>query len=313
MTYSLPLDVPFEESLKTVASKQLSRALRQLTPGNGPIDVHQARKCFKRFRSLLLLARPGLRKRDYERFNIGVRNVARQYASRRDNQAMLEAIAKIEAVDCEANVRAIAHVMKSALSSEPTPQDGNASDDRRALERLGAIVEDFRAAPLRIEGVQGLLSGFAAIYKKGRAQMPTALQGDDDASHEWRKSVQQHWRHLQAIANAWPEVLREHAKTARALSQTLGDEHDLTLVKAFARKHRARLGLRRDVEAFRDFCAERQTELREQAAAIGRRLFAEKPAHFAERLAVYWLSQPVLPEPAKSKLTPQAHMLSVVR
>jgi len=292
MSFKLPLDAPQGKSLRRVGVKQLAQALRQLTPHDGKQpDVHQARKCFKRFRSLLLLAKPGMERGAFERYNTGMRDIARCFASARDRQAMLETIAKIEADATEAAVLNMANALKTALGQNPESAPAtNEKAQRQALGRLAALRRAFRSDCIDIQKFDGLRGGLIAVYERGRAQME-ALRGThditDEAFHEWRKSVQRHWRHLQLLSASWPEMMREQIKLARSLSQILGDDHDLSVLRNFALRHRS-LGTKAEVAAFASFCSQRQLMLRSAADVHGRRLFADKPKSLAKRLAAYW-------------------------
>ncbi len=68
----------------------------------------------------------------------------------------------------------------------------------------------------------------------------------DEDFHALRKSVQQHWRHMQLLSRAWPEALSARADEAKALSQLLGEDHDLYVLRSFAEAHCRCAGRRRD-------------------------------------------------------------------
>ncbi len=61
MSYQLDPALPMSEALRRVAFAELELAHGALaTPPERHSGVHSARKCLKRLRSLLLLARPGM-------------------------------------------------------------------------------------------------------------------------------------------------------------------------------------------------------------------------------------------------------------
>ncbi len=310
MSFVLPLKSPPGTSLRRVGVKQLAQALRHLTPENGQPDVHQARKCFKRFRSLLLLAKPALEWTAFERYNVGARDVARCFASARDRQAMVETIAKIEADGVEQKVRGVLGALKAELQKIPDPAPAvNERGQSRALADLLALKREFRSERISVQDFDGLKGGLIAVYDKGRVQA-RQLRGRPDAPdeslHDWRKSVQRHWRHLQLLSACWPDMMREQIKLARGLSQILGDDHDLSILRELALRQRG-IGGSDDVTALAVFCTKRQIELRAAAEACGHRLFAEKPKALANRLAAYWECAETAREATLGKVGASAH------
>src|SRR5262249_55120991 len=133
------------------------------------------------------------------------------------------------------------------------------------------------------------------------------------AFHEWRKGTQQHWRHMLLLTRAWPATLAARASEARALSQALGDDHDLAMLAAFLRSEACtRLG--EDAAVIERLAPRRQQELREKAHPMGLRLYAESPKAVAHAIGAYWDAAVALKEhehdeeeaaPADSK--PRSH------
>jgi CHAD domain-containing protein len=104
--------------------------------------------------------------------------------------------------------------------------------------------------------------------------------------HEWRKRAKDLWYQLRILRDAWPELLGVTVDQAHQLTDLLGDHHDLAVL---ADDLQSRHDLS-DRDAFEDAIAQRQEELVEAALETGRRLYAEKPKAFRQRIKRYWLT-----------------------
>jgi hypothetical protein len=88
------------------------------------------------------------------------------------------------------------------------------------------------------------------------------------------------WYHHTLLEEIWKPVMSALADEAHALSDRLGDDHDLTLLLDFG------------AEPLEPVIAERRQELQQEAFAYGARLYADKPKTYVRRIE-YW-SRPVL-------------------
>ena len=94
--------------------------------------------------------------------------------------------------------------------------------------------------------------------------------GDDEDFHDWRKTLQHHWRHMQLLTPCWPSELSARAELARGLSQILGDDHDISLIQQLVSAPTLVFASPEDTVAFMKQCRERQKELRQEARNAGR-------------------------------------------
>jgi CHAD domain-containing protein len=86
----------------------------------------------------------------------------------------------------------------------------------------------------------------------------------------------------------WPERIDAMASELETLGDSLGDDHDLAVLRQDLDQGRFGDGHARDVKALGDAMAQRQRQLRSAALALGARFYAEKPGMFCDRLAGYW-------------------------
>lgn len=289
MAYRFELDESLADGVRRIGCEQIDEAIQQLSKNRDPHKgIHEARKSLKRLRALLRLARPALRKEDYVREYRSFRDIGRELSKARDAQAMVEAINKMDhAANAEAKAGA-KHVTdwleqrrgKVLRGLDKGPKDVLVGSLRDARRRFGQ---------LRVKGGFTRISkGLQRSYRDGRRAFARAYaMGQDEDFHEWRKGVQQHWRHMQLLQAAWPETLQPRIELTKELSQLLGDDQDMHLLR---RKLEDQNGLahKREVDAFLASCSEMQHRLRAEAEPRGQRLFVERPKAFRERMAACW-------------------------
>jgi CHAD domain-containing protein len=139
---------------------------------------------------------------------------------------------------------------------------------------------------LGTDGFDLVRPGLEREYRRGRSAL-RAVRGDPSAEavHEWRKRVKDLWYHLRLLQSAWAATMTAAADEAHALSDLLGDHHDLSVLIDDAREQApgdpglADLG---------ELAERRQAELLAEALPVGERLYAEKPVRFGRRMARYW-------------------------
>ena len=92
---------------------------------------------------------------------------------------------------------------------------------------------------------------------------------------EWRKVVKHHWHHLELFTPLWPSVVGAQADEAHRLADLLGDDHDVTVLTELVDELPAEL-------------KEQADTLREDALALGARLYADSPNAFEARFRAWW-------------------------
>jgi len=282
MTYRLKRREPVGGGLRRIAREQADEAVAAAT-GDGPLDdrVHDARTCCKKLRGLLRLVRPHLDE-TYRVENAFLRDLARPLSATRDAgvvRAAFEKLARDGRLESD-----VADAIRAALPAAPSGGDC----------RLAAFAESMRAFRDRIDAWPVLPGGFAALrcgltdtYRRGREAMGQAADdGGDEERHDWRKQAKYHWYHVRLLRNVWVAEMRARAKGLERLSDLLGDDHDLAVLRA-AVGSAADLdpGHRESAVALID---RRRADLSAEACPLGARLYAEKPEPFAKRVRRYW-------------------------
>jgi hypothetical protein len=176
--------------------------------------------------------------------------------------------------------------MKRRDAAERNLEGTAVSDALRALSALKPAVAGLAIYP---DDFKVVAEGLRLRYKAARRAFAEAFAtGHDEDFHEWRKGVQHHWRHMQLLAPSWPAALNARVEDARALSQILGDDHDIALLSRLISTPTMVFGTPDDTESFLRRCRKRQKALRREAETRGERLFAERPRAFVEHIEEHW-------------------------
>ena len=92
------------------------------------------------------------------------------------------------------------------------------------------------------------------------------------------------WYQERLLEETWPGVMKAQAKEAKKLSKLLGSDHDLAVLAETLRSDPELAALSSDLQPL---IAERRGVLLERSRELGRRVYAEKPKHFARRSSRY--------------------------
>ncbi|ADB50124.1 CHAD domain-containing protein [Conexibacter woesei] len=296
MAYRLSIADELPTSVRACAREQLQGAIDQLDGGGGDdpaTAIHEARKHLKKLRALLRLVRPALGEETYRRENDALRDAARQLSATRDADvlvATVEALARDAAGQLPASDFA---ALRDALAAEAAARraqpaaatgDAEATATAVALELRDALarVEEW---PLADSDWETVVASVTRAYARGRrdgrraAELPTV-----EALHQWRKRVKDLWYHHRLLKPVWPDVISAYGEEAHVLSELLGDDHDLAVL-------RDRLvagvalppGAAADLTALLGLVDERRARLQADARRLGTRLYAESPKAFERR------------------------------
>jgi len=292
MSYRLDPAMPMSEALRRVAFAELELAHNALhTPPERHSGVHSARKCLKRLRSLLLLARPGMPEPAFSMLMERLALIAKGLAPARDAAALIDATEKLEKETGPGPGLGPLHSLRAWLhkrrhAAEQNLEQSAASD---AMHGLLALRPSFAGLAVYPDDFRSLAKGLRQCYRATRAAFYHAFTSErDEELHEWRKGVQHHWRQMQLLAPCWPSELSARVEAARSLSQILGDDHDISLLIRLVSTPTMTFGTQEETAAFLKRCRRRHKALRKEAQKQGERLFAERARPFAERIETYW-------------------------
>lgn len=302
MAYRFKLRESFGGGLVRIGQEQIKLAAEGLGASADATAIHETRKCLKRLRALLRLARPGLREADYRRENTRFREVAKLLSGARDQHVLMQTLAKLAAANDLAKAKPVLR-LNQELTARQQAAAGKVDAARisKARRLLKQSARDFAALKLRPDEFEPILTGIAKSYRRCRTAFSEAYQQpSDEAFHEWRKCIQQHWRHMRLLSRAWPEYFAVRVAAARELSDILGEDHDYAMLSSFVAGDGRPLMQRREAARLRALCRARQDELRKAARPRGMRLLAEGHRGLVRRIEFFWNAAAQIPaEPAE--------------
>ena len=279
-------------ALRRIANQQLDRlGVRLGEPADIAAGHHEARKCLKRLRALLMLARPVLGCALWREADRQLRDIGRCLSGARDAEVLPQIFDRLtrdygEAAYDSARLRLRKALAKRQIADAITPGKLQLS------ERIDHFREQLMELPLDRFGTEISFASLAQDYRSGRAGVAKALASQDaEDLHDLRKHVQRHWRHMQVLSAGWPEEMRARLELAKALSERLGEDHDLWLLHCRLRDGAAGRQDAKWVNEIGGLCQDRQLTLRAEVARLASQLYAERPKHLRRRLAAYWAAQ----------------------
>jgi len=137
------------------------------------------------------------------------------------------------------------------------------------------------------DGWDALRPGLKRIYGEARAAYERAeIGGEAELFHDWRKRVKDLWHQSEVLEGTWPVVMKEMAEQFHALADILGDEHDLSVLKAVLEAEA--LARAEEVSPAVEVAESHRAILQRKAKALGARIFAERAGAFTRRLGEYW-------------------------
>lgn len=279
--------------MRRIALARADSALERLAEAERADDpaapIHGARKDLKKLRAAVRLLRRELGDDLYRAENVRYRDAGRQLSATRDAEVKLETLAALgerfpERLTLEATGEWRAE-LEAERERAVADAHGGASIAiaRNAVEagrgRIGAW-------PLRTDSWKLLEPGLGSSYRRGRRAMRRAAANPvGENLHEWRKRAKDLWYHLRILEEALPASLASAIEEADELADTLGDHHDLTVLREdlFGRELPTP---RRPVLV--EAIEQRQGELAAAALERGEALYAKRPKAFRRRLRRGW-------------------------
>lgn len=307
MPYKLLLSEEISPAIRRIGLEQLTKVRRELSSTqNMQAGVHKSRSCLKRFRSLLRLARPILGEDVFRKENKKHRDIARALAQPRQAGAMLETITKLETRDDFSQYLPLILELKSLIQQQKESSETELEliSLSSLVEKIDASIERWKNRSLDDVSFESLAHGFAQTYDRGRESLMVAIEKDDNFYlHEWRKDVQQTWRHMQILTLIWPEDIMPRIRLAREVSRLLGTENDLSDIERFMKAHKKTLKKKKDIKAlYKPFRSTLRTLCRDlslHAVERGRRLYAFEAEALSNAMTIYWkTSRALQPMPA---------------
>ena len=306
--YKLKDAEPVPEGVERIALGRIDDALDELrgkTDSSREEAIHEARKNVKKLRALLRMVRGEIGDKAYRRENDAFREIGRGLSGVRDADVMIETLDALVERNPKGVPPEVAQGLMQALYAHRRglEQDGAAAGSPKAIDGLRAARERVEDWPIAHDSFDALEPGLKRTYKRGRDAYRAALADPNTESlHAWRRRVKDHWHHHTILERAWPGVMERFGDEAHALSNLLGDDHDLAVLREWAWEHPQDAGNVPGLEALAEAVGRRRAQLQREALELGARLYAERPSDFAQRLRLYWEAWRERPTPEQAAL-----------
>jgi CHAD domain-containing protein len=283
--YKLKTGEAVPKGIARIARGRIDHALDELegrTDSSPEEAVHEARKDMKKLRAVVRLVRPEIGDQVYRRENDCFRDAGQELSGVRDADVMLATLAKLETEIPDAAAGDLrqaleAHKIRTAAGTRKQASVQVVEILTTARRRIGRW-------PIDDDGFSVVAGGLQRIYRRGRKDFRAArAEPTTENLHEWRKRVKDLWYHLTILRTAWPPVMDALADEAHALSEHVGDDHDLAVLLEWAEENApaSATEIAGPVER-------RRGELQASAFELGARLYADKPGAFMRRLEGWW-------------------------
>lgn len=211
--------------LRTVLLEQCRVALAALRVGDAAA-VHEVRRCGKRSRALLRLARPGLPGKVFKRLNRMWREVGRQLSDVRDHAVIAQTLGLLAKRYPDVLAPEVMQQLRHRLNRRVSP---TATVRNRLRTGLTTLCEDLRHAELSARW-RDAATGHARSHAAGlAAQTKATTRAHAEDRHSWRKRVKDLHHQAHLLARLWPA----EGETWHHLGNVLGHEHDLVVLRSW--------------------------------------------------------------------------------
>lgn len=293
MDFALHADEALAVGLRRIARAEVDAALADVSdPAARGLEesVHDLRKRCKQLRAVARMVRPHLGDA-YAPTNAAFRDAARQLSAVRDTQVLVEVLDGLvsrglpsDAAAPVQEVLAARHrTVTDSLAADPAPFTRARSLLEVGWRHVAAWDLDERAGFDLVAG--GIRRSYADARRAARRcrDEPTT-----ESLHEWRKRTKDHWYHLRLLHGSAPALLDPWIEQVHALSDALGDDHDLAVLVATLRADPLGHGGDAVVAAVCRAAELQRADLQGQARGLGDRVTVERPDAVVDRLRLWW-------------------------
>jgi CHAD domain-containing protein len=284
---------PGTKNIQRIVGREAKKARKDLEVGGQPGDarVHEARKRIKRARAALRLIRKPLGGRRFRRENEALRDAGRPLSEVRDAKILVEAFDALLESGRGHRRPGLRRVRQMLIAHQSSVR-------RRVYSRkepLKPVTDALRSARKRAkawhvggDGWAALGPGLRRVYRAGRRVFAEVCrEASDERLHELRKQAKYLWHQLEMLEPIAPSPIKVLARRTHRLSDQLGRDHDLAVLKNQVSRSGARVP-RTEVEAISRLIDRRRAQLRAKAMGLGARVYEERPRRFTKRLEARW-------------------------
>jgi CHAD domain-containing protein len=290
MSYQFEPDNSLQKNLKQIAAEQIDLACKQLHDppgGDENTGVHEARKCFKRLRGLVRMARPTLGKKGYRQQNARFRDAGRALSTVRDAQALIESYEMLEQTNGSQVTFARMTALQHKLVARRDRMVNSADISKGSIDAVVDELDNTASGGIERGSAAGvtadqLTAGVQRVYRRARKGWKRAQSKHDPVKlHDWRKRAKYLRYHFQLLKGVDKKWASQWHKGFKRLSDLLGDHHDLDVLRQYLDSFDT--GVMKPVAEceFRILLREKQDVLYREVLRLGRDLLHKKPKKVA--------------------------------
>ena len=294
MSFRIDPRLPLTAEVRRIAKGEIEGMLRHLAsaPDSPDKAMHGCRKRIKRLRALLRLVRAG--DPDFIREeNARYRDIAASLAGPREAAALIETVDRLAAAFPEHAAAEAFEVMRGTLKARrrrllnedralAALAEGAAASCRAGLGKIDALAlpgDPEQAADVLADGARDTLT------KARNALKDAGERGDKEDFHDLRKAVKAHAMHLSLLKKLWPEPIQAQRKQVEALGESLGDLHDIFVMRAMLAGDGDPLAGRAETKLIDRLLKRSERRLRKTCLAEAGQLFSDSPKRAVKQLA----------------------------
>ncbi len=295
MAFRLSPGYPAADEVRRAGMEQIERALQEIADDklSAGETVHQIRKRLKKMRALARLVRPVLGD-SYKAENVFFRDTGRALAPYRDADAQLETVTILrnhyaDETGAEAALDTLAERLadarESILANHPPVTEAIA--DAESALRQGR--KRMAGWPLDKLVFADLRKGMKKTYRRARRRLSDAEKEPSATNfHEWRKRQKYHGAHMKLLRDAWPELIGARYDENSDLTDALGNEHDLAILRGKLLNEDGISLSDSHKQSLLSMIDRRRIDCRRTALSLGSRVLAERASPLGKRLHRYW-------------------------
>lgn len=291
MSTKIDIQQNIQANVQRIMQTRIDACRQTLTSDHTHRAIHQARKEMKKIRALLRLVRYQIGDENYREANRYFRDAARLISDARDVAAGWETASYLQALLTSSRSRRAVGQLKRHLRAKKaaiTRYQVHSGPLLVSVQEALADAEQFhRSWTITEDGFAALEKGMKRIYRQCSKRQRVAYEHNTpEGYHEWRKSVKYLRYQLDTLSPLWPGPLRALEGELNQLTDYLGDDHDLVVLREMIEGNELMRGETAN-SVFRVMEEQRET-LQQAAKPLSEKLFYQKPKRFIEPLAYWW-------------------------
>ena len=314
MAFQLKPSESVRKGIRRIVRSELEDARKELKEAQSSDEaVHGVRKRFKRLRAVVRLVRDALGEERYREENSCFRDAARPLTEVRDAKVLIEAFDNLlkhaaeqtPAAADSAEIASAEIVVVDAIPPDAIAAVHEGLERHRSAVRTSVLEQEHcgvgaaqiveqaiaRLRDCKITGLHWsvLRRAMKRAYKKSQRAYRIASERQTTPNfHEWRKQAKYLWHQIELVERIRPRVMKKLAGRVHELTQLLGDDHDLAILRETLSADPESFGGNAALQSLFPVLERRRAELGRDAIALEQRIFGETPSGFIRRIDRYW-------------------------